>query len=86
MYAPQGPRRQEDWLRILGALREGRVQWEPGKKRAYWGARTTDCSPELTNAVFPRRRASPWSPWAEAGRRLGLGLASSGGSRGAEPG
>lgn len=35
---------------------------------------------------LPRRRASPWSLWAEAGQRLGPDSASSGGSRGAAPG
>ena len=52
----------------------------------YRGAETTDCSPELTSAAFPRRRASPWSLWAGAGQRLGPDSASSGGSRGAAPG
>lgn len=61
-------------------------QWGIGKKGPYWGAETTNCSPELTNAAFPRRRASPWNLWAGAGQRLGPGSASSGGSRGAGPG
>lgn len=54
--------------------------------REEQGAETTECSPELTSAAFPRRRASPWSLWAGAGQRLGPDSASSGESRGAAPG
>lgn len=61
-------------------------QWELEKKGPYWGVGTTDRSPELTSAAFPRRRANPWSLWAGAGQRIGPGSASNGGSRDVGPG
>lgn len=78
---------------LPGALgdRKG-MDTSPGNLERQWGdrgkegAETTDCSPELTSAAFPRRRASPWSLWAGAGQRLGPDSASSGASRGAAPG